>query len=254
MLEFRLRAIILSTGLCALAFSKVACAAYIVAPNALADVVGNQANSYPFPTTAWAEHLRYQQIFDSVEFSMLTGPSLITQIALRQPAQPFGNVFTSTIANIQINLSTTARSPDNLSLVFANNVGLDDSLVYLGPLTISTANLGPQDGPKQFDAVINLQTPFLYDPALGSLLLETRNFTGGSIFQAYGYDAHYDPNDSISRVGGLVDGDTALFSDTVGVVVRFNVEPVSVVPEPSASWLLGLGFLGLLGMARRKAA
>lgn len=229
------------------AFTKTAYASFIVAPNTLTNTTGNQGNNLPFATSAFAELLRYQQVFASSEFSTLSGPKLITQIALRPPEQPFGSAFTSTIDNIQINLSTTTRGPDNLSLTFADNVGFDDTIVHSGSLTISSNNIGPPEGPKQFDIIVNLQTPFLYDPSLGNLLLETRNYTGGSIFQSYGYDAHSDPNDSISRIGGLVNDEIALFSDTIGVVVQFTV-----VPLPPAMWLFGSGLCLLIIQARNK--
>jgi hypothetical protein len=45
--------------------------------------------------------------------------------------------------------------------------------------------------------VITLLTPFLYDPALGNLLLDVRNFSGGLTTQ---FDAQRVENDSISRV------------------------------------------------------
>src|SRR5207249_8841041 len=87
---------------------------------------------------------------------------------------------TSTLPDIQIDLSTTSAGDDGLSTTYANNVGADDTVVFTrGALTLSSAFTGPPDGPKDFDIIITLTTPFLYNPALGNLLLDVRNFGGG---------------------------------------------------------------------------
>ena len=50
---------------------------------------------------------------------------------------------------------------------FANNVGADDTIVHSGSLFLSSAFTGPAGGPKGFDILIHLTTPFTYDPASG---------------------------------------------------------------------------------------
>ena len=83
------------------------------------------------------------------------------------------------MSNVSIFLMTTANGPDALSTNFADNEGIDKTLVHSGPLSLSSANIGSAGGPKAFDIVINLTTAFLYNPALGNLLLEVQNLEDG---------------------------------------------------------------------------
>ena len=200
---------------------SVARATVIVVPNSLTTVEASLSNSFPLHiANSGLSSQRYQQVFAASEFLSLLGPQFITQIAFRPDAQ-LGNAFSSTISSIQINLSTTSAAPDNLSTTFANNVGPDDTVVFSGSLALSSVFTGPESGPKDFDIVIDLQTPFLYNPAAGNLLLDIRNFSGGF---ATWLDAQFFNGDSVSRIvtqmaGG--DSPTANFSDTLGIVTQF---------------------------------
>ncbi len=81
-----------------------------------------------------------------------------------------------------------------LSTTFANNVGPDDTIVFnRGPLALTSA------GTDLFDITINFDTPFLYDPALGNLLLDVRNF-GGTPNTTPAFDSQSTFGDSISRL------------------------------------------------------
>ena len=74
-------------GLCLLAFASsgfrhaFAATTTIVAPNALENVEGVGGNCIPLTGCIAAD--RYQQVYDSSQFSALSGPELITQIAFR---------------------------------------------------------------------------------------------------------------------------------------------------------------------------
>ena len=83
---------------------------------------------------------RSQQVYAGSQFG--TGVVAVTQIRFR-PDYYYGNAFTATVSNIQINLSTTPRNPDGLSTTFAQNVGIDDTVVFNGALTISSQFTGP---------------------------------------------------------------------------------------------------------------
>jgi hypothetical protein len=226
------------------ACAVLAQAGTIVVPNSLSSAEGNSNNEWPF-----RDSQRYQQVYAASQFG---SGGLITQIAFR-PDVTFGNAFSMTIANIQIDLSTTSATPDGLSDTFASNVGADDIVVYAGAFAVSTSFTGPASGPKAFDIIINLTTPFFYNPSLGNLLLDVRNFSGASLLACPPVfpsctsvlDAQATFGDSISRAfsvpGGGVGSPTLFNKDTWGLVTQFTV-----VPEPGSFGMLALSILSLV--------
>ncbi len=226
--------------------ASAAHASLIVAPGAQAGVEGNSNNAYPFSLGGFPATARYQQIFGAPQFSSLSGPVLITQIAFR-PDSLGGNTFHKTLSNVQINLSTSTANPEALSTTFANNVGADNTVVRSGGLALSSANAG--SGPKNFDIIIMLSTPFLYNPANGSLLMDVRNSSVGTPTQldTTTFDAENTVGDGVSRLysgfSGSVNSTTGI-ADSIGLVTQFTFTPV---PEPStylAGALLLLPFVG----------
>lgn len=223
----------------------------IVSPNPAANVEGNLDSNLPFSTAAYSfPSQRYQQVYGSAEFASVSGPQLITGIAFR-PDGSTGNAFTEQLNSIQINLSTTLAQPDNLSAFFANNVGIDDTLVHSGPMVLSSAFTGPMGGPKDFDITINFTTPFLYDSSLGNLLLDVRAFSGSSIRP---FDAILSASDNVSRVMTFINQNANSPSgnivDTVGLATRFSLV---AIPEPSTIVLTALGALIVAPLRRRKS-
>ena len=208
----------------------------VIVPNswAMTEAPGN--NSYPFNITPFGlSSQRYQQVYAASQFG---GGGLITQIIFR-PDATFGSAFTSTLPDIQIDLSTTQAGDDGLSTTYADNVGADDTVVFdRGSLTLSSAFTGPPDGPKDFDIVITLTHPFFYDPANGNLLLDVRNFGGGTTTF---FDAVATFADGTSRLfNSNVNGTTGT-TDTSGLVTGFTI-----VPEPSSVAMLFAGAGALL--------
>jgi hypothetical protein len=175
---------------------------------------GNSDNLYPLN----GDPIRYQQVIAASEFS--TGAGWITQFALR-PDAASGAAFSETLTNVQINLSTTKRPSNSLSKTFASNVGSDETVVSSGALALSSAFSGPDGGPKDFDIIITLKTPFWYDPSAGNLLIDVRNFSGGRTSQLDAQDAP----DTTSRIWSLdVDSPTAASGDpypSAGLVIQF---------------------------------
>jgi len=132
---------------------------------------------------------RLQEVYEASMFP--AQPIRITEIRFR-PNVSLGNAFSTTIGDIQINMSTTAREADALSSSFVQNVGSDDTTVFHGSLSISSSFSGPAQGPKDFDVIVPLQTPFTYDPSRGNLLLDIRNFSGSGAAKMDGEGATMD--------------------------------------------------------------
>ena len=236
---------------CVLASAPVAMAdIMVVSPGPETSTEGGIQNGFPFNVgNTTSSSMRYQQVYTSADFSAITSPSLITAILFR-PDATFGAAFSTTLSNVTIDLSTTSKTPSTLSATFANNVGADNTVVHTGSLSLSSADTGPAGGPKAFDIVINLSTPFLYDPSAGNLLLDVTNFGGGLTTQ---FDAVLSGDSHVNRVWVL--GSTSAASGTVddisaGLVTEFQFSP-SGVPEPSAWLLLGTSIVISAGTLRK---
>lgn len=207
----------------------------VVVPNSLATVEGNQNHTIPFSRSA-AFSQRYQQVYAASQFGALSQPHLITRIAFR-PDGPQTSAFNTTFAEIQINFSTTSKEPlftstppgpDALTATFADNVGEDDTVVFAkGPLTLTSSFAAPQTGPKDFDIVIPLQVPFLYDPTAGNLLLDIRIFSGGFTtsfdMEAFGLGAP--TSRAFSSIDSLSVDDLSGQVDAGALVTQFTAVP-----------------------------
>lgn len=231
----------------------------LVAPNAQTNVEGNSSAYVPFNDGAIAN--RYQQVYAASEFNSLSEPQLITGISFRPDADA-GNPFTSNLPSIQINLSTTNSDPDGLSPMFTENIGANNTVVYNGSLPLTSADTGSAVGPKDFDININLQTPFLYNPAAGNLLLDIRKYLGGNLTTFF--DAENTTGDSVSTVSTSASTADALNSlatgnvGSLGLVTQFTTTPAVTAPPPTTpvppkeipfefSPGLGILFLGAWG-------
>jgi hypothetical protein len=203
---------------------NIAKADQIVVPNSSANSQTPNAGEGIFNET-----IRYQAVYGSSQFPPY--PIVISAIQWRPDSYQGGPVTNVTITNIQINLSTTTNSADHLSLVFAQNSGLDNTLVFNGTLVLSTASTTQVNGTKVFDINLPLQTPFVYDPSKGNLLLDVRNFTGGAPF-IYDNDVA-ESSDSVSRIfttDGNVNSLTAGAGDSGAGVIQVTYEPPASPP------------------------
>ena len=77
---------------------------------------------------------------------------------------------------MQINLSTTTKSPDGLDSVFEQNIGLDDTVAF-GPSSASLLSAGG-NGLSTFDLYFRLSNSFRFNPADGNLLVDFRIYQG----------------------------------------------------------------------------
>ena len=221
-----------------LAAASILSAGTIVAPGTDTSTEGSGNNGFPFNITGFGvASMRYQQVYASSQFS--SGPILINAILFR-PDGLGGSAFSSTLPNVQIDLSTTSVTPSTISTTFANNVGANDIVVFNGALATSSSFTGPAGGPKNFDIIINLTTPFLYDPSAGSLLMDVRNFGGGNTTQ-------FDDDSTSTAIQRVFATDVAAATGTIlgdrGLVTEFQF--TATTPEPST---LGMGAIGMLAV------
>jgi hypothetical protein len=174
--------------------------------------------------------MRYQQMYDASQFaSVANGGEYITQINFR--AASIDGAFSTTLQNMHFNLTTTASM--SLNSTFAENVGSDDTTVFSGSWSFSSA--GGSAGPSVFDIVLNLTTPFFYNPANGNLVLDIKNFGGGD--SVYFDDAYNDGGVTRAYSGDVFDP-SAENSDNEGLVTQFTFSPV---PEPASLLLITIG-------------
>lgn len=200
----------------------------LVAPNQLA-----AANQSFGSGVLRAANYHEQMVYGSAHFPQDIA-LIITELRFRPDASA-GYAFTTTLANIQFNLSTTTRNPDGLSSTFANNVGFDDTIVFSGALNISSQFTGPPGAPRDFDIIIPLSTPFLYNPAAGNLLLEVRNFSGSAAASPLGGGSV--PGDQASRLGGGLATPTG-GADSGVEVAQIVYTPTNQPPVPPQPLLL----------------
>ncbi|RIK71967.1 MAG: hypothetical protein DCC67_19890, partial [Planctomycetota bacterium] len=144
----------------------------------------------------------------------------------------------------QIWISTTPAT--TLSDVFDANHGPNKVKVFDGTITYPILGTGPAAGPRPFAPGPRLQTPFDYDPSMGNLLIELRDF-----------DKNY-PEPATIDVVTMPSSSfrTMLAFDanaTSGTLVPDVVTPIRLefVPEPSA-WALAC--LALAGVRRLRQA
>jgi hypothetical protein len=190
--------------------------ATVVVPSAAEASEGNVGNFMPFAIPGFT----YQQIYSATELAPLSGGAQITEIRFRRDGAvdfgiPSSQPFSATL-NVQVVLSTTSKTPDAMSPVFADNLGADETVVYSGPIALSSSST---TFPRAFDIAIVLQTPFLYNAVLGNLLMEVRvlSSTGVQPFDAvWAADGT-----SRSYFSGSPNAEAAQGSDTLGLVTQF---------------------------------
>jgi hypothetical protein len=204
-----------------------------VVPGGLANTEGNSSMSDVFTTTS---SFRMQQVFDASQFAFLgSGTGRIDSIAFRLDGAATGNpMYPNGIT--QITLSTTSKTTDSLSPVFADNVGADQVIVFSGSSAFGGIYQLSQS-PQPFFNIFNASAPFRYSPTMGNLLLDI--LVGGQIvIGSGGLDAQSVAGDFTSRVFATSALNTSGTLDTSGLVTRFGITPV---PEPAPILLTALG-------------
>jgi hypothetical protein len=213
-----------------------------------------------FGSTNWRRHgffvpLRVGQASEALIKYAGLGPLTITQLAFRPGAQ-FGNAYGPvTDHGVRFDLSTTAAAPGTLSTTFANNVGPDDTVVFNGGWTNSSALANGPGNTKAFDLTLAFTAPFVYDPSKGDLLLDIRSPSPVDCLLGFtSLDAEEGAGTPVDSIFGFP-STSATRSESFGgrVIVQVTFTPAApAAPEPASLTLLATGALGLLGYGWRK--
>jgi hypothetical protein len=201
----------------------------LVIPSTAAQAGGNGNNSFPFASEIPSQ--RYQQVYAASEFAHLSGPHRITEIRFR-PNQTSTFTPWSNEVMLDVRFSITQLGPDQLTTGFSENVGAGETVVYSGPAIISTMQSGPSGTvatPLEFDISIVFQTPLVYNPALGHLLMDIRR-EGSTLAAPMYLDAQTDFGDTVSRVyTGAAGTSASQFGvlSTLGLITMFILEPLT---------------------------
>jgi hypothetical protein len=216
-----------------------------VVPAGLVNVEGN-TNVNDFVNSS---SFRMQLVFDASQFGGLgSGPAIsnsVYGIAFRIDGPSTFDAHW-VFGGGSVTLSTTTRTPDGLSSVFAENVGGDAVTIYSGALSFGGA-FHAGASPQPFGDTIPALRPFYYDPARGNLLVDIRGVEGQVLFPG-ALDAQTVTGDGVSRVFAIGNLSSTGTPDTLGLVTRFNV---AVIPEPATSLLLGIGLVMMLLIKHR---
>jgi hypothetical protein len=208
-------------------------------PDSFAETDCNEVSRFPFgyehPAT-----VRYQQVYNASAFAKLPpGGAFLSWINFRSDCS---SNWGPLVTNVQIFASTTARAADQLSAVFAENVGPDETRIHRGRDYVPPDRPGFPSCPNPASSgnPIILDTPFFYDPARGNLLLEFRVsgvapypdeqppswWTSGEGLPYNKLDAQHDPEGMVSRAAALsVNATTADLVEMTGLWTYFLFAP-----------------------------
>lgn len=214
----------------------------IAVPNTLANVEGNSSVNDFLSSSSF----RMQIVFDASQFAIPAGASgRINSLSFRLNGAS-SDAVQYVFGGGSVTASTTTRTPDGLSPVFADNVGLDAVTIFNGAVAYGAA-YQPGQSPQPFAQNIGATTAFWYMPSQGNLLLDIRGRSGQTLF-AGGLDAQSTVGDSISRVFATSELFASGTADSLGLVTRFDF---TVVPEPS-TWALLIVGITVFGFSQRK--
>ena len=187
----------------------------------------------------------YQELYSSTDFSAVGSPFTIHDIGF---ASTTGSTPGTATFNLTLRLSTTTATTSSLSSTFAANEGVNQAVVFSGPLTANIQANGT------FDLVFPT-TPFVYTPSQGNLLLDVvlnQTTQAASPLYFFSDNSFSGSTARVFQAGGT--GGSSTFGSAL--YTQFNA-PAPAVPEASTLASLGLLLLGMGGLviaAKRKKA
>lgn len=156
--------------------STIVAAQSVTLPPAATQVAGNRHHSYLFySASSGPNEARTQLLYPLADIP--AGFSVIRQISFR----PIGSLANAAASiDLDIEMSTSPRDPDDPSAVFASNAPGPSTRVFTGVVSLPATNTGPW--PLPWVVQIPLQSAFTLAPASGdrSLVIDVRcrNGTG----------------------------------------------------------------------------
>ena len=194
-------------------------------------------NAAPFTNYHFFPANRYQQLYVASRFA---GPVWIDAMRFENAASVAQGDPTGIVAGTYlVRLGVTPRAENALATSFDANVGGPLATFLSGAVAGGTLRLAG--------------TPFLFDPALGNLLLDV-TVVAQIPFSSLGLDFSRSDADGTSRVFNTFPAPFApstVRQDAFGLAATFETRPAAVVPEPGAVVLVATG-IGALGIVRRR--
>lgn len=169
--------------------SNAAAQAALPLPASHTSMEGSTFTNVPFGRST---PTRVQYVYDSMLFS---GAVTISELTFRVDG---GMVVSSKNIDCEISMSTMPTPLNGLASDFAQNRGVDEQVVLTRQLITLPAQ-AVAAVPNEFLAPIILTTPFSFDPALGSLVIEI--VIHGQPPGSYALDATYVCNSPLNPIG-----------------------------------------------------
>jgi hypothetical protein len=226
-------AVVTMITISAIAVSFPSRAGSIVVPNANTDTPGPGAGS----KAVFDSNARWQQIYINQEFQLIPGDIIrINELRFRIDEMTATSSFSTVAQGLSIFMSTTTRTYDTASPLFAQNEGSE--LFEALPLS-NLPMSGSRTSATSFDVVVPLPNKYEYDRRAGNLLIDIRSVGGASIpfldivggapGATFGIGGSLDlPAGTINRAGYVTE-------------LRFDI-----IPEPRTACLISIGLIVLL--------